>query len=123
VIENLPATDAAGYAGLEDEVDFHTWQLLKGIGLATILGVGTQLTLGNTEGDIVRVLRESISYLVGIFKGLNILYSDKLADAWVKRPNTNRIFGGQMPLAYMMTGGLPAMQIVRRLVDARRGGM
>ena len=64
-----------------------------------------------------------ISYLVGIFKGLNILYSDKLADAWVKRPNTTRIFGGQMPLAYMMTGGLPAMQVVRRLVDARRGGM
>jgi hypothetical protein len=64
-----------------------------------------------------------ISCLVGIFKALNILYSDKLADAWVKRPNTNRIFSGQMPLAYMMTGGLPAMQIVRRLVDARRGGM
>jgi hypothetical protein len=31
-----------------------------------------------------------ISYLVGIFKGLNILYSDKLADAWVKRPNTKK---------------------------------
>jgi len=60
VIDNLPATDAAGYAGLEDEVDFHTWQLLKGIGLATLLGVGSQLTLGNTEGDLVRALRESI---------------------------------------------------------------
>src|SRR3979411_1697416 len=33
------------------------------------------------------------SYLVGIFKALNILYSEKLADAWVQRPNTNRIFG------------------------------
>jgi hypothetical protein len=63
-----------------------------------------------------------ISYLVGIFKALNILHSEKLADAWMMRPNTNRIFGGQTPLASMMKGGLPAMQTVRRLLDARRGG-
>lgn len=60
VIENLPATDVAGYAGLEDEVDIHAWQLLKGIALATLLGVGTQLSLGNDEGDLVKALRESI---------------------------------------------------------------
>lgn len=60
VIENLPATDVAGYAGLEDEVDFHTWQLLKGIGLATLLGVGTQLSLGSGESDLVKALRESV---------------------------------------------------------------
>jgi type IV secretion system protein TrbI len=60
VIENLPATDTAGYAGLEDEVDFHTWQLLKAIGLATLLGVGTELTLGDNEGGLVRLLRESV---------------------------------------------------------------
>lgn len=64
-----------------------------------------------------------ISYLVGIFKALNILHSEALADAWIQRPNSNRIFGGQTPLAYLIKGGLPAMQIVRRLVDARRGGM
>jgi len=64
-----------------------------------------------------------ISYLVGIFKALNVLYSEKLADAWVQRPNTNPIFGSQTALAYMMKGGLPAMQAVRRLLDARRGGV
>lgn len=70
--------------------------------------------------DADRLLR--ISYLVGIFKALHILYSEELADAWVQLPNRNRLFGGQTPLAYMMRGGLPAMQTVRRLLDARRGG-
>jgi len=64
-----------------------------------------------------------ISYLIGIFKALNILYGEKLADEWVRLPNTNRIFGGRTPLDYMTRGGVPAMQIVRRLLDARRGGM
>lgn len=62
------------------------------------------------------------SYIVGIFKALNILHGEALADEWVKLPNTNPIFRGRTPLAYMLTGGIPAMQTVRRLLDARRGG-
>jgi hypothetical protein len=63
-----------------------------------------------------------ISYLVGIFKALHILHGEDLADRWVVMPNRNRIFGGRSPLAYMLQGGAPAMQTVRRLLDARRGG-
>jgi hypothetical protein len=63
-----------------------------------------------------------VSYLVGIFKALRILHSDALADEWVHLPNDNPIFAGQTPLAYMRRGGLPAMQQVRRLLDARRAG-
>ena len=59
VIENLPATDTAGYAGLEDEVDFHTWRIIKGIVLSTLLGVGTELTFGDEESDLVAAIRES----------------------------------------------------------------
>lgn len=59
LVDNLPATDEAGYAGLEDEVDFHTWQLLKGIGLATLIGVGTELSFGDEENDLVAAIRES----------------------------------------------------------------
>jgi len=58
-IDNLPATDAAGYAGLEDEVDYHTWRLLKGIAMATLLGVGTELSFGSNESDLVSAIRES----------------------------------------------------------------
>lgn len=58
-LDNMPATDVSGYAGLRDGVDSHTWQLLKGIALSTLLGVGTQLSLGSSESDLVRALRES----------------------------------------------------------------
>jgi hypothetical protein len=60
VIENLPATDVAGYAGLEDQVDFHTWQLLKGVALASLIGAGTQLSIGNNQNDLVTALRQSV---------------------------------------------------------------
>ncbi len=63
-----------------------------------------------------------ISYLVGIFKALNILHQRALADEWVRLPNRNPVFAGETPLAYLVRGGLPAMQTVRRLLDARRAG-
>jgi type IV secretion system protein VirB10 len=60
VIDNLPATDTGGYAGLSDEVDLHTWQLLKGVALATVLGVGSELTLGGSgDSDLIRALQLS----------------------------------------------------------------
>lgn len=59
VIDNLPATDEGGYAGLEDKVDYHTWQLLKGIALATLLGVGTELSIGDSNSDLVAALQQS----------------------------------------------------------------
>jgi type IV secretory pathway VirB10-like protein len=57
-IDNVPATDASGYAGLQDKVDFHTWALLKGVALATLLGVGSELTVPG-ESDLVQAIRES----------------------------------------------------------------
>jgi len=57
-IDNVPATDASGYAGLQDKVDFHTWALLKGVALSTVLGVGSELTVTG-ESDLVQAIRES----------------------------------------------------------------
>ena len=57
-IDNVPATDASGYAGLQDKVDFHTWTLLKGVALSTLLGIGSQLTVTG-ESDLVQAIRES----------------------------------------------------------------
>lgn len=58
-IDNLPAADAAGYAGLEDGVDYHSWQLVKGVVLSTLLGIGTELTFGKDESDLTRAIRQS----------------------------------------------------------------
>jgi type IV secretion system protein VirB10 len=59
VIDNLPATDTGGYAGLADQVDFQTWKLLKGVALATILGVGSELAFGSSDNDLIKALQQS----------------------------------------------------------------
>ncbi|MCP4385825.1 MAG: TrbI/VirB10 family protein [Hyphomicrobiales bacterium] len=58
-IDNLPATDEAGYAGIADKVNNHTGALIKGIALSSLLGIGTELTFGDGESDIVEAVRES----------------------------------------------------------------
>ena len=57
-LDNFPATDAQGYAGLADKVDFQSGSLLKGVAIATLLGVGSELTF-NGESDLVEAIRES----------------------------------------------------------------
>ena len=57
-LDNAPATDPSGYAGLADKVDFHTWALLKGVVLSTLLGVGSELQFTG-ESDLVQAVRQS----------------------------------------------------------------
>jgi len=47
-IDNAPASDRSDYAGLEEKVDFHDWQLIKGIGLSTVLGIGSEPAFRST---------------------------------------------------------------------------
>jgi type IV secretion system protein VirB10 len=55
----MPATDAAGFSGVGDKVDFHEWRLVKGVLLSSLLGVGSELGYRGEDGDLVRALRES----------------------------------------------------------------
>ena len=57
-IDNLAGVDARAYAGLEDKVDYHSWKLLQGVALSTLLGVGAELGT-DSEDDIARALRRS----------------------------------------------------------------
>ncbi|UUX98712.1 TrbI/VirB10 family protein [Sphingomonas sp. J315] len=57
-LDTVPASDPSGYAGLADKVDFHSWSLLKGIALSTLLGVAPELALSG-ESDLVAAIRRS----------------------------------------------------------------
>jgi len=63
-----------------------------------------------------------ISYLLGIYTALQVLYPGPLARLWIVRPNTNTLFAGQRPVDVMIVGGIPALDRVRALLDSRRGG-
>ncbi len=92
-------------------------QLLGGISSGSYYGLKKQPKRLLDQDSLVR-----ISLLLGIFKALNILYSEQLADAWITLPNRNPMFRGATPLAYMIQRGQPGMVQVRQLLDARRGG-
>lgn len=63
-----------------------------------------------------------LSLVLGIYKALQLLYPEpSLADAWVRMPNTNEMFGGKPPLALMIDDGIDGLYRVRRLLDGRRG--
>ncbi len=90
VIENLPATDQSGYAGLSDEVDNHTWQLVKGIALATLLNVGTELSFGE-ENDLLKALQQGVGQTTNraasqiVERQLNVQPTIKVRPGWPLR--------------------------------------
>ena len=63
VLERQPGADAAGYAGLEDGVDYHWWDLAKAAGLSTLLSVGAELAI-NDEDGLLRAIRNGGQYAI-----------------------------------------------------------
>jgi uncharacterized protein (DUF2384 family) len=63
------------------------------------------------------------SAIVGIFKGLHLLFADSMADRWIRLRNSGPLFGNRTPMETMIDGGIPVMIEVRRYVDALRGGL
>jgi type IV secretory pathway VirB10-like protein len=56
VLERQPGADTQGYAGLEDGVDYHWWDLMKAAGLSTLLAVGAELTMSD-EDRLIQAIR------------------------------------------------------------------
>ena len=64
---------------------------------------------------------ERISHILGIYKGLHILLP-RTADEWVRKPNAAASFGGRPALERMTSGNVADLYVVRRYIDAQRGG-
>jgi len=64
-----------------------------------------------------------VSALVGILKGLRLLFVDDMSIRWPRLKNKGPIFDGKTPIESMIEGGIPRMLEVRRHVDALRGGL
>lgn len=74
------------------------------------------------DGSPGRDVIERISYLLGIFKALQILFPDSAqADAWLRKPNQVALFGGHSALERMLSGNVADLFVVRQYLDAQRG--
>jgi uncharacterized protein (DUF2384 family) len=78
---------------------------------------------GEWSGSLSHDTLTRVSALVGIFKGLRLLFSEPLSDEWVRLPNKGLLSGGRRPLDAMIEGGIPKMLEVRQHIDALRGGL
>jgi antitoxin Xre/MbcA/ParS-like protein len=75
------------------------------------------------EQQLSRDTLERISYVLGIWKALQILIPDEsAADAWVRKPNAAPPFGGKPALERMLSGNVADLYVVRQFLDAQRGG-
>ena len=74
------------------------------------------------DGALSRDTLERISYLLGIFKSLAILFPQaERADAWLRKPNAAATFGGKSALERMLSGNVADLFVVRQYLDAQRG--
>jgi hypothetical protein len=78
---------------------------------------------GEWSGTLSQDALTRVSALVGIFKGLRLLFSEPFSDEWVRLPNKGQLYAGRRPLDAMIEGGIPKMLEVRRHIDAMRGGL
>lgn len=100
---NLRIADQRRLLGDPPESTFYKWKRLQ-------------------SGTLGRDTLERISYLLGIFKDLQILFPDPdQADGWVHRANRAMTFGGHSALDRMLSGNVADLYVVRQYLDAQRG--
>ena len=92
----------------------------------TLLGLSSRSTYFKWRKEpqvrLPRDTLERISYLLGIYKALQLLLPEaRAADEWIRRPNEAPLFGGRSALDRMLSGNVSDLYIVRQYLDAQRG--
>ncbi|MGE3875741.1 MAG: antitoxin Xre-like helix-turn-helix domain-containing protein [Parvibaculaceae bacterium] len=106
LVEAWGGSNAEGAALLG--VSESTWDRMKG---------------GRWDGTLSQDQLTRASALIGVFKGLHLLFADGMADRWPKLVNRGPIFDRKTPLQAMIEGGIPRMIETRQYIDALRGGL
>ena len=100
---------------------------LKGQEASALLGVSPstwdRMSAGKWQSSLSQDQLTRVSAIVGVFKGLHLLFADSMADRWVRLRNKGPLFASHSPIEVMIEGGIPMMLDVRRHVDALRGGL
>jgi uncharacterized protein (DUF2384 family) len=99
----LSLREAAGLSDMSES----TWKRARKPGFAGEL----------TKDQLLR-----LSAVIGIYKSLELYFSDQLARTWFTRPNAGPLFGGARPVDTAIEGGLPQILSIRTYLDALRGG-
>jgi hypothetical protein len=93
---------------------------------ADLMGVSPsswdRIKAGSWAGTLNQDQMTRASALIGIYKGLHLLFADDMADRWPMLVNRAPLFGHHSPVEAMIMGGIPQMMDTRQYVDALRGG-
>jgi hypothetical protein len=124
--EGAKEAAAAGGAGLRAFTKIAELWHLSIAEQTALLGITSRSTYFKWRKEphpkLPRDTLERLSYLLGIYKALQLLLPDThAADEWVRRPNHAPLFGGRSALERMLSGNVADLYIVRQYLDAQRG--
>ncbi|MRG71231.1 DUF2384 domain-containing protein [Alphaproteobacteria bacterium HT1-32] len=83
----------------------------------------SRMKAGTFRGSLDQDKMTRASLIIGIFKGLRLLFNGPLQNGWPKLPNKGPFFEGSSPVSFMIAHGIPGLSSVRQHIDALRGGI
>lgn len=105
---------------------FVLWHL-SGYEQMTLLGLSNEKTFYNWKNQpekakLTRDFLERASYILGIYRALQIFPDEECSDQWLQTPNDNPLFGGSAPMEKMLGGfvvDLATVRDVREFIDSQ----